>query len=181
VAHIGVRLRLARIQSEKTLREVEAETGVSKDTISRVERGLRNPHPLTVAKLARSYGRLAEDLLEDTPVPKAPLSIEELLEQAGVASRWAAMPDEEWEEILEGASQEEAKQLYSEVAGERVATQDVRWPLYQNGTPEERLLQARMLVRYLTREGQASKAANDSQIAAQAEEAAAQELVGAQT
>jgi transcriptional regulator with XRE-family HTH domain len=70
VTHAGERLRLARIEKEMTLREVEEMTGLSKDTISRVERGLREPLPLTVAKLARAYGHAAEDFLEGLSTPK---------------------------------------------------------------------------------------------------------------
>jgi transcriptional regulator with XRE-family HTH domain len=46
-----------------TLREAEERSGVNKDTISRVERGVHAPHSQTVAKLAEAYGRTTEELL----------------------------------------------------------------------------------------------------------------------
>jgi transcriptional regulator with XRE-family HTH domain len=67
-------MRMARIEVEKTLRQTEEETGVTKDTISRIERGLREPHPLTIAKLAKAYGRPTEELL--VPKESAPPSLE---------------------------------------------------------------------------------------------------------
>jgi transcriptional regulator with XRE-family HTH domain len=79
VAQIGSRLRLARVQAGMTLRQAEEETGLSKDTISRIERGLRNPQPLTTAKLAEAYGHSIEEFLEDpkalasrSPTPEVP-------------------------------------------------------------------------------------------------------------
>lgn len=69
VAQTGSRFRLARVQAGMTLRQAEEETGLSKDTISRIERGLRNPQPLTAAKLAEAYGHSVEEFLE---APKHP-------------------------------------------------------------------------------------------------------------
>jgi transcriptional regulator with XRE-family HTH domain len=66
---VGQKLRLARIQAEMTLRETEEETGLSKDTISRIERGIRSPQPLTVAKLAKAYGRSAEEFFPKAEAP----------------------------------------------------------------------------------------------------------------
>jgi transcriptional regulator with XRE-family HTH domain len=58
-----------------TLRQAEEETGLSKDTISRLERGLRTPQPLTAAKLAEAYGRSIEEFLE-APKAQAPLPLD---------------------------------------------------------------------------------------------------------
>lgn len=69
MTQVGNRLRLARVQAGMTLRQAEEETGLSKDTISRIERGLRAPQPLTAAKLAEAYGRSIQEFLE---APKAP-------------------------------------------------------------------------------------------------------------
>jgi transcriptional regulator with XRE-family HTH domain len=55
-----------------TLRQAEEETGLSKDTISRLERGLRTPQPLTAAKLAEAYGRSIEEFLESPKAPAPP-------------------------------------------------------------------------------------------------------------
>ena len=47
-----------------TLREVTERTGVAKETLSDIERGLRHPHDATLAKLARGYNVSLEDLLD---------------------------------------------------------------------------------------------------------------------
>ena len=47
-----------------TLREVTDRTGVAKETLSDIERGLRHPHDATLAKLARGYNISLEDLLD---------------------------------------------------------------------------------------------------------------------
>jgi len=53
-----------------TLREAEELTGVDKDTLSKIERGLRRPYDVTLSKLAKGYGVPVEELLEE-PVPLA--------------------------------------------------------------------------------------------------------------
>jgi transcriptional regulator with XRE-family HTH domain len=59
-----------------TLRQAEEETGLSKDTISRIERGLRNPQPLTTGKLAEAYGHSIEEFLEAPKVQSPQLEEE---------------------------------------------------------------------------------------------------------
>jgi transcriptional regulator with XRE-family HTH domain len=58
-----------------TLREAEQLTSVDKDTLSKIERGLRHPYDVTLSKLARGYGVPVEDLLEE-PIPLAEASQE---------------------------------------------------------------------------------------------------------
>jgi len=58
-----------------TLREAEQLTSVDKDTLSKIERGLRHPYDVTLSKLARGYGVPVEDLLEE-PIPIAEASQE---------------------------------------------------------------------------------------------------------
>ena len=53
-----------------TLRDAEHQTGVDKDTLSKIERGQRHPHDVTLAKIAKGYDVPVEDLLEE-PVPLA--------------------------------------------------------------------------------------------------------------
>jgi transcriptional regulator with XRE-family HTH domain len=48
-----------------TLREAEQLTSVDKDTLSKIERGLRHPYDVTLSKLAKGYGVPVEDLLEE--------------------------------------------------------------------------------------------------------------------
>jgi len=57
------------------LREAEQLTSVDKDTLSKIERGLRHPYDVTLSKLARGYGVPVEDLLEE-PIPIAEASQE---------------------------------------------------------------------------------------------------------
>jgi transcriptional regulator with XRE-family HTH domain len=64
------KLRVLRAERGLTLREAEQLTGVDKDTLSKIERGLRHPYDVTLSKLAKGYGVLVEDLLEE-PVPLA--------------------------------------------------------------------------------------------------------------
>jgi transcriptional regulator with XRE-family HTH domain len=62
------KLRVLRAERGLTLREAEQLTGVDKDTLSKIERGLRHPYDVTLSKLARGYEVPVEDLLEE-PVP----------------------------------------------------------------------------------------------------------------
>jgi transcriptional regulator with XRE-family HTH domain len=67
------RLRVFRAERGLTLREAEELTGVDKDTLSKIERGLRHPYDVTLSKIARGYGVPVEDLLEEpAPLAEAP-------------------------------------------------------------------------------------------------------------
>jgi transcriptional regulator with XRE-family HTH domain len=65
---LPTRLRVLRAERGLTLRDAEHQTGVDKDTLSKIERGQRHPHDVTLAKIAKGYGVPVEDLLEE-PVP----------------------------------------------------------------------------------------------------------------
>jgi transcriptional regulator with XRE-family HTH domain len=67
-ATLARKLRVFRAERGLTLREAEELTGVDKDTLSKIERGLRHPYDVTLSKIARGYGVPVEDLLEE-PVP----------------------------------------------------------------------------------------------------------------
>jgi transcriptional regulator with XRE-family HTH domain len=69
------KLRVLRAERGLTLREAEELTGVDKDTLSKIERGLRHPYDVTLSKLAKGYGVPVEDLLAE-PVPLAEASQE---------------------------------------------------------------------------------------------------------
>src|SRR5215212_3585771 len=62
---LGRKLRVLRAERGLTLREASSLTGVTKETISGLERGIRHPHDVTLAKLAEGYGVPVEDLLEE--------------------------------------------------------------------------------------------------------------------
>jgi transcriptional regulator with XRE-family HTH domain len=59
------KLRVLRAERGLTLREAEELTGVDKDTLSKIERGLRRPYDMTLSKLAKGYGVPVEELLEE--------------------------------------------------------------------------------------------------------------------
>jgi len=71
--HLATRLRRARLERGFSLRGAAAEIGVTKETLSDLERARRQPHPPTLAKIAAGYGVEISDLLgpmvEEEPVP----------------------------------------------------------------------------------------------------------------
>src|SRR5215211_5648910 len=85
------RLRVLRAERGLTLREAASRTGVAKETISDIERGLRHPHDPTLAKIAQGYGVPVEDLLE----VESPLPLAEALPLPSEPSLRDALP-EEW-------------------------------------------------------------------------------------
>ncbi len=70
---LATRLRVLRAERGLPLREAAAVTGVTKETISDLERGLRHPHDPTLAKIAQGYGVPFEELIgEPVPLAEAP-------------------------------------------------------------------------------------------------------------
>jgi transcriptional regulator with XRE-family HTH domain len=68
-----MRLRVLRAERGLTLRQVESATGVTKESLSEIERGARHPYDITLAKLAKFYDVPLEELLEDqSPLVQAP-------------------------------------------------------------------------------------------------------------
>src|SRR3954451_13586921 len=59
------KLRVMRAERGLTLREAAERTGVDKGTLSMLERGVRRPHDVTLARLAKGYGVPVEDLFEE--------------------------------------------------------------------------------------------------------------------
>jgi transcriptional regulator with XRE-family HTH domain len=93
------KLRVLRAEHGLTLREAEQLTGVDKDTLSKIERGLRYPYDVTLSKLARGYEVPVEDLL-DKPL----LSLEQLHKKAECETDWLVKSEEEWREAWEQIS-----------------------------------------------------------------------------
>jgi transcriptional regulator with XRE-family HTH domain len=60
---LGARLHRTRVERGLSLRQAAAQTGVTKETLSDLERGRRTPHPPTLAKIAKGYGVEISDLL----------------------------------------------------------------------------------------------------------------------
>ena len=66
------KLRVLRAERGLTLREAAQRTGVDKDTLSKLERGIRHPHDVTISRLAKGYDVPVEDLLEDPALAGTP-------------------------------------------------------------------------------------------------------------
>jgi transcriptional regulator with XRE-family HTH domain len=102
-----------------TLREAEQMTGVDKDTLSKIERGLRHPYDVTLSKIARGYDVPVEDLLEE-PVLAGELedgpSLEELHAAAGCETDWLVCPEARWAAWPRDPRPREAMQRVRETA-----------------------------------------------------------------
>src|SRR5215218_2607188 len=60
---LAARLRRVRLEHGLSLRGAAAKVGVTKETLSDLERARRQPHPPTLAKIAEGYGVEISDLL----------------------------------------------------------------------------------------------------------------------
>jgi transcriptional regulator with XRE-family HTH domain len=128
------RLRVLRAERGLTLREAASLTGVAKETISDIERGLRHPHDPTLAKIAKGYGVPVGDLLEE-PVPLAEASEETgRLEEERLEADSPKDP-QQWERVLasvRGRQREvEAKvgELVALAARSKADPYQVKWAL----------------------------------------------------
>jgi transcriptional regulator with XRE-family HTH domain len=93
------KLRVLRAERGLTLREAEALTGVDKDTLSKIERGLRHPYDVTLSKLAKGYGVPVEELLEEpVPLAETPSEAERLEEERLEAD--SPQDPQHWKNIL---------------------------------------------------------------------------------
>lgn len=59
------RLRILRAEKELTLRELAERSGISKDAISEIERGRRQPRVSTIMALAEGLGVDPQELLQE--------------------------------------------------------------------------------------------------------------------
>src|SRR5438128_9236882 len=64
---VGPRLRALRQQSDTTLADLSAETGISISTLSRLESGQRKPTLELLLPLARAHGVQLDELVEPPP------------------------------------------------------------------------------------------------------------------
>ena len=61
----GQRLRQLRVERALSLRELEERSGVSYNTIWRIEDGRQGAHPRTVRKLAEALGVAPKELIQE--------------------------------------------------------------------------------------------------------------------
>jgi transcriptional regulator with XRE-family HTH domain len=128
------KLRVLRAERGLTLREAEELTGVDKDTLSKIERGLRHPYDVTLSKLAKGYGVPVEDLLEE-PGPLAEASQETgRLEEERLEAGYPKDP-QQWERVLASVRERqrdvEAKveELVALPAHSKADSYQVKWTL----------------------------------------------------
>jgi transcriptional regulator with XRE-family HTH domain len=62
-SQLATRLRRVRLERGLTLRQAAQQTGVTKETLSDLERARRQPHPPTLQKIAEGYNVEIRDLL----------------------------------------------------------------------------------------------------------------------
>jgi transcriptional regulator with XRE-family HTH domain len=147
---LGHKLRVLRAERGLTLRDAASRTGVAKETISDIERGIRHPHDVTVAKLAEGYGVPIGDLLEEL-VPagkdKAPQKLEltASLVQLDIQPfpDVLDMDDEGLEDLRARTRDEKEGRLYAAIRrayGAAVEEHDIL--LEDEGAPPEELAEA---------------------------------------
>jgi len=126
---LAERLRILRAREGLTLTEASERIGITRHTLSSLERGGQEPHYPTLAKIAKGYGVPVEELLQE-PVPLAEASQEtgrleeERLEADSPKDR------QHWERVL--ASVRERQREVDAKVGELVALPDHRMAdLYQ--------------------------------------------------
>lgn len=107
------KLRVLRAQAGLTLRELEERSGISKDAISEIERGLRNPRTSTLVKLADGLGVDPQELLGGIVQPieagrgAGPFTA---VFEKGEQGWWVATCPEIPEAITQGRTVEEARE-----------------------------------------------------------------------
>ncbi len=103
------RLRVLRAERGLTLRDAERLTGVDKDTLSKIERGVRHPQDVTLARIAKGYEVPVEELIEEPALAgkaEAPLSPERALSIAD---------DDSFRRTIEAVPTEELRGLVVEL------------------------------------------------------------------
>ena len=120
---LAERLRILRAREGLTLTEASERIGITRHTLSSLERGGQEPHYPTLAKIAKGYGVPVEELLEE-PVSLAEASQEtgrleeERLEEERLEAESPEDP-QQWERVL--ASVRERQSEVEAKVGELVA------------------------------------------------------------
>ena len=109
---LAERLRILRAREGLTLTEASERIGITRHTLSSLERGGQEPHYPTLHKIADGYGIAVEDLLEEPVLAgelKDGLTLKELHEEARASpsecvTDWLVKSEEEWREAWEQIS-----------------------------------------------------------------------------
>jgi transcriptional regulator with XRE-family HTH domain len=116
---LAERLRILRAREGLTLTEASERIGITRHTLSSLERGGQEPHYPTLHKIADGYGIAVEDLLEE-PVLAGELedgpSLEELHAAAGCETDWLVCPEARWAAWPRDPRPREAMQRVRETA-----------------------------------------------------------------
>ena len=131
------RIRETRAERGWTVRRLAEESGVDKNTVSDVERGVRNPNPITMHKLAEALGVEVVKLFpkaQETPrsleqPPTASPEVREWLMEQG--AKFAVMSDAEFSELvlnMEAGTQENdllegIERLVEKITGEDLSVE----------------------------------------------------------
>lgn len=102
MAHYGIYIKELRQKQKLTLREVEAQTGVSNAYLSQLESGkIKQPSPSYLYKLAELYETTYEDLMERVghPVPKR--TEEKDYKEIVARNRLGSLSEEETDKLTE--------------------------------------------------------------------------------
>ena len=97
------KLRVLRAERGLSLTDAAERAGVTRDTVSNLERGKRHAYTPTLSKIAKGYGVPVEELLEEpVPLAEAPREAGQLGEPRPqvwareIGARLHGMSDEEW-------------------------------------------------------------------------------------
>jgi len=129
------RLKQLREEAVLTVHELAEASGVSDDTISKIENGQRVARPSTLRKLAGALDVSPQELRRpakaEEPIPLAeapreagPPEVASVLEtirkflQARAGTNWLALPDPEWDQWWLGVPRGEVVQRYKQIESE---------------------------------------------------------------
>jgi transcriptional regulator with XRE-family HTH domain len=136
------KLRVLRAKQGLTKKAVAERAGISRPTVAALEQGAQDALYPTLEKLAKAYGVPVEELVEDEPVYRPPLSLAHMLREQDVAARRRA---------LEASSPEQVGRYLRDVdravlgAGTQLRSPDHQEPGEQEGL--ERYMQALLELR----------------------------------
>ena len=100
------RIRETRAERGWTVRRLAEESGVDKNTVSDVERGVRNPNPITMHKLAEALGVEVVDLFPKAqqapqPLEQPPMASPEVRDWLmGRGAKFALLSDAEFSDLV---------------------------------------------------------------------------------